>query len=129
MSLAIAARRCLKPPRASRTVSFARRTFVGCGIVASAGRDGGARFRDALLRLGCFAGEILVRCPRCGSQASVIPDPLSQAASWKAWSRRRLSCLACGHTGVWEAPRSPAGVWPELSGPEDPYFGVPLWLA
>jgi hypothetical protein len=48
----------------------------------------------------------------------------------------RLSCPRCGHTRDWR-PR-PAGVGdrhlydglavPRLSGPDDPFFGLPLWL-
>jgi hypothetical protein len=95
--------------------------------VADAGR-----FRDPLLRLCCFAGEILVRCPRCDRRASILPDRETDGGGRHLWLARRLSCLGCGYTDSWEAPRcagSAARVVPQFSGPTDPYFGLRLWLA
>lgn len=83
------------------------------------------RFRDPLTRLWRYQDEILVRCPACDAMAAVLPDPAAAGSPL----RRRLSCLACGHTAAWTAPRSGDFAFlPEGSGPEDPYFGLPLWL-
>jgi uncharacterized C2H2 Zn-finger protein len=90
------------------------------------------RFRDRLERLCCFAGEILVRCPRCDRQASVVPDPNSAVDRGHLWLRRRLVCGSCGHTDEWAAPRIPGSTGrsvPDFDGPEDPYFGLQLWLS
>lgn len=90
------------------------------------------RFRDRLERLWRFAGEILVRCPGCDSRASVVPDPPSAVDQDHCWLHRRLVCHACGHTDTWEAPRIPGSTGrrlPDFSGPDDPYFGRPLWLS
>jgi hypothetical protein len=101
--------------------------------VPSAEERSGERFRDPLDRLCCFAGEIFVRCPRCGGRASIFPDPLSTDSTRHLWLRRRLTCAGCAYADAWEAPRSPvspnARIVPEFSGPNDPYFGLPLWLS
>jgi hypothetical protein len=101
--------------------------------MSSAGESSPERFRDPLDRLCCFAGEIFIRCPRCAGRASILPDPLSTDSSQHRWSRRRLSCLGCAYTDDWDAPRSAASpsarMLPEFSGPNDPYFGIPLWLS
>jgi hypothetical protein len=86
------------------------------------------RFRDPLTRLWRFADEILVRCPACHGQASVIPDA-TITDDFESRFYRRLSCLRCGHTDSWTAPRDGnARITPEPYGPDDPYFGLPLWL-
>jgi hypothetical protein len=87
------------------------------------------RFRDPLTRLWRFADEILVHCPNCDREASVIPDLEFADDPRRSPLHRRLSCLRCGHTDSWTAPRAGIG-WtiPEPSGPTDPYFGLPLWL-
>jgi hypothetical protein len=91
--------------------------------------DDPQRFRDPRNRLGRFADEILVRCPVCDGQASVIPDPTIAGDPGQSRFHRRLSCLRCGHTDTWTAPRDGnARTTPALSGPDDPYFRLPLWL-
>ena len=103
------------------------------------GLEADDRIRDRLERLCCFAGEILVRCPSCDQQASVVPDPNSAVDKSHSWLRRRLICRGCGRTEVWEAPLihasamggtlSAGRILPDFSGPNDPYFGLPLWLS
>jgi hypothetical protein len=104
----------------------------------------GSRFRDPGVRLWHFAKEILVRCPRCDRRALVAVHPghrdgHAYAVGWLT-APHRLTCPGCSHVSEW-APRpwrSGAGdayftgrgalVVPELGGPDDPYFGLPLWL-
>ncbi|MEU1687208.1 hypothetical protein [Micromonospora sp. NPDC005707] len=101
--------------------------------MAAAEEGNGGRFRDPKSWLrGLAAGEIFVRCPRCAGRASVLPDPESADNSrHHVWLSRRLSCLGCAYTDLWEAPRlaGNARALPEFSGPNDPYFGLPLWLS
>lgn len=86
-----------------------------------------SRFRDPLTKLWQLGDEILVRCPACGGLASVIADPTVAADLPRL--HRRLSCLRCGHTDHWSAPRhGDHRLMPEPSGPDDPYFQLPLWL-
>lgn len=88
----------------------------------------GTRFRDPGVRLRRFADDILACCPACSGQASIRPDPTvdDQRA---APLHRRLTCSGCGHIAAWSAPRHGNGrLLPHLSGPEDPYFGLSLWL-
>lgn len=88
------------------------------------GGDDSDRFRDPLTRLWQLADEILVRCPACDGPATVLADPTNPSRF-----TRRLSCLGCGHTDEWTAPlHGNYRVVPEPSGPDDPYFGLPLWL-
>ncbi|AYF32149.1 hypothetical protein CSH63_32860 [Micromonospora tulbaghiae] len=101
--------------------------------MASAERGSTGRFRDPRNWLGGLAaGEVLVRCPRCAERASVLPCPEeADGTRHDVWLRRRLSCLGCAYTALWEAPRlaNNARAFPEFSGPNDPYFGQPLWLS
>jgi hypothetical protein len=91
------------------------------------------RFRDPLLRLPFFSGEILVRCPRCDARAHIRPESRPEDASRpRPGSPRRLTCPSCGLADRWTMPRSANGrfgFYPEFGGPDDPYFGFPLWLA
>jgi hypothetical protein len=106
--------------------------------------QGGGRFRDPAERLWRFAQEILVRCPRCNGRAVVVVHPNHREGPRNVvvWlvAPRRLSCPGCGYTDEW-LPRPAARGdrdWlftkggpfavPYLSGPDDPYFGLPLWL-
>lgn len=90
------------------------------------------RFSDSLKRLCCFGEQILVRCPACQGCAQIISLPAGawDRCKWRDQTRRRLSCLRCGHTRAWTAPRTYDGVAvvPEPSGPIEPFFGLPLWL-
>ena len=101
--------------------------------MGSAGDADTARFRDPLLRLPCFSGEILVRCPRCDARASIRPEPRPETCSHPhPFTPRRLTCPSCGLADRWTMPRSADGrhgEQPEFGGPDDPYFGIPLWLA
>jgi hypothetical protein len=106
--------------------------------------EDGGRFRDPASRLWRFAQEILVRCPRCDGRAVVVVHPDHRAGHRYAVSclmaPHRLSCPGCGHTDDWSprpARRGDGDVYfaggaplavPHLTGPDDPYFGLPLWL-
>ncbi|SNY45084.1 hypothetical protein [Paractinoplanes atraurantiacus] len=80
------------------------------------------RFRDTGARLWHYGDDILVHCPACDSPATVRPADGSRI-------QRRLTCTHCAHTATWNAPRHGAGhLLPHLSGPNDPYFKLPLWL-
>lgn len=102
--------------------------------MAAMERGNTGRFRDPKYWLGgVAAGEVFVRCPRCAGRASVLPCPeeLADGTRHDVWLRRRFSCLGCAYTDLWEAPRlaNNARAFPEFSGPNDPYFGLPLWLS
>ncbi|PSL00070.1 hypothetical protein CLV63_102196 [Murinocardiopsis flavida] len=93
------------------------------------------RFRDKGWRLWDFAQEIFVRCPRCGGRAAVFVHPdhreEGRSAVLRLIAPHRLSCLGCGHTASWAPRTGPGGsptYLPRLSGPDDPFFGLPLWL-
>jgi len=91
-----------------------------------------ARFRDPLLRLSRFSGEILVHCPRCDARAHVRPESRPEDGQLRQWISRGLTCPSCGFVDRWTMPRSVGGRYgipPEFAGPDDPYFGIPLWLA
>ncbi|MFI5843749.1 hypothetical protein ACIA8K_29010 [Catenuloplanes sp. NPDC051500] len=88
----------------------------------------GIRFRDPMVRLSRFGDDILVRCPVCSGAASVRPDRTA-GEQRLAGLHRRVTCSGCGHVQYWSAPQRDSGyLLPHLSGPEDPYFGFPLWL-
>lgn len=100
----------------------------------------GERFQDPAWRLWRFAQEILVRCPRCRGRAVVVVHPDHRDghryATSLLMSPHRLSCPSCGQTGDWsprpavrgDRHRYGALAVPRLSGPDDPFFGLPLWL-
>ncbi|WP_045748448.1 hypothetical protein [Actinoplanes rectilineatus] len=86
------------------------------------------RFRDPMVRLRRFGDDILVCCPACSGRASIRPAPSADNPR-AAGLHRRLTCSGCGHVAHWSAPQHGNGrSLPHLSGPEDPYFGLPLWL-
>ncbi|MET7749054.1 hypothetical protein [Micromonospora sp. NPDC005367] len=130
-------------PRARHDSAASRRRTLtsdvgrlGCTVSSMTAVENGnaGHFRDPKYRLGGLAaGAILVRCPRCAGQAWVLRDPDSADDSrHHFWLRRRLSCLECAFTDVWNAPRRPgdnARTLPDFSGPNDPYFQLPLWLS
>jgi hypothetical protein len=110
----------------------------GCTVAIVLRQDQSAeRFRDPGKLLCCFAGEILVRCPRCGSTAVVVAESASATIPrfWHAdedhrWRGRRFACHTCGTTAACDAPQTDVTVrWPASPGPRDPYFGLPLWLS
>lgn len=74
-------------------------------------------FHDDGSTLENFAGESLVRCPRCRDRASAHAPRDGRPA--------RLTCAGCGLARLGDAPvrggRPP-------SGPADAHFGLPLWL-
>jgi hypothetical protein len=102
-------------------------------LMGSEGDASSPRFRDPLLRLPSFSGEILVRCPRCDARAAIRPEVRPEAENRaQPWGPRRLTCPSCGLADRWTMPRSADdryGIPPEFGGPDDPYFGIPLWLA
>ena len=65
--------------------------------VEPAGKPESERFRDPLVRLWNFLGETLVRCPRCDGRASVLPVSQATDGRQMAWTRRSVTCLACGY--------------------------------
>lgn len=84
--------------------------------------DGDDRFCDPRTHLYTLAmSDIIVVCPRCASAAVVRTrhDPTTHPLSCP----RRLSCLRCAYSAVWQPPA--ASYW---SGPLDPFFRQPLWL-
>jgi hypothetical protein len=100
----------------------------------------GERFRDGGTRLWSFAEQILVCCPSCGGRAVVAarPDhPMPRGSAIEMLiAPHRLTCPGCTHTREWEPQRgapvregaSAPVIVPEMTGPEDPYFGLALWL-
>ncbi|WIX81362.1 TFIIB-type zinc ribbon-containing protein [Amycolatopsis carbonis] len=82
------------------------------------------RFRDQRLTAWHFsAGEVLVRCPRCGECARVVVVP---GAGAELREPRRLACGQCGYvrgqTGQTRYGPAPSGTVC------DPYLQEPLWL-
>ncbi|GAA2080068.1 hypothetical protein [Actinomadura alba] len=112
--------------------------------MGEAGETGDDRFRDPGSRLWRFAQEILVRCPRCAGRAVVVVHPDHREDQRYAvallTAPHRLSCPGCGHTDEWSPrPMRPGDrdvyffgggsvAVPRLTGPDDPFFGLPLWL-
>jgi hypothetical protein len=92
-----------------------------------AGRLDDERFRDPLVRLWEFLDEILVRCPRCGRRASVLPAPQTAGVSRRPCTRRSVSCLTCSYSAHVPGPKGSRGTI-SLGGCSDAYFGLPLWL-
>jgi hypothetical protein len=103
-------------------------------------QDPSDRFQDPAWRLWRFAQEILVSCVRCGGRAVVVVHPdhreRHRYAIGLLMAPHRLSCPGCGHSKDW-LPRlarasdrhvSGGRAVPHLSGPDDPFFGFPLWL-
>jgi hypothetical protein len=85
-------------------------------------RAAGRRSRAGSERLGDFAGEVLLVCPRCAGPA--VSKPLDPAARESA-APRRLVCRRCGHL---QESRTPAVAGLARVGHDD-YFRLPLWLA
>ena len=94
--------------------------------------DDGWRYLDRGRPLAMFSDLIHVVCPGCGERAVVVPRPGLPSLKYYSELRfrpRRLACAACGLTRDWTARRRAnalVGVW--LSGPDEPFFGLPLWL-
>lgn len=83
------------------------------------------RFRDTGEVIEDFLDEILVRCPRCGGRAVILPrpelrpDPLPGGILFVP---RRVTCPHCAYTAEWAR----SGIrYPIV---RDPYFHLPLWL-
>ena len=85
-------------------------------------RGAGARTRSGRERVGDFAGEVLLVCPRCAGPA--VSKPLDPVARDSA-APRRLVCRRCGHLQE-SRPPSIAGL---ARVGHDDYFRLPLWLA
>ncbi|WP_067823251.1 hypothetical protein [Actinomadura kijaniata] len=102
------------------------------------------RFQDPGWRLWRFSDEILVRCPRCDARAVVVVHPDHREGHRYAMgflmAPHRLSCTGCGHTAEWTPRGWQRGegdpyfthggplLVPHFTGPNDPYFDLPLWL-
>ena len=89
------------------------------------------RSQDPRKPLWSFAREILVHCPRCGERASVRAESPAEGGLPPYWEPRRLACLSCGFVDHWAMLWSVDGRYripPHFGGPDDPYFGLPLWL-
>lgn len=100
--------------------------------MGSADHTESTRFQDPRKPLWSFAREILVRCPRCDGRASVHPESLPEDGLPPYWAPRRLACPSCSFVDRWTMPWSDDHRYripPHFSGPDDPYFGISLWLA
>jgi hypothetical protein len=102
------------------------------------------RFRDTGERLWMLAREILVVCPRCRGRSVVVVHPghrdCLRYPGDHLMEPHRLSCPGCGHTDAWTPRRARKGdadlffaggpplAVPRMTGPDDPFFGLPLWL-
>ncbi|WIY01720.1 hypothetical protein QRX60_48215 [Amycolatopsis mongoliensis] len=89
--------------------------------------DAEDRFRDPLVRVGRFADEVLVRCPRCAACATVLarlgaPEYRTDRGDGRRMTRKRLRCLACGLS------KDGFPLTQVIGGPVDPSFRLPLWL-
>lgn len=96
-------------------------------------------FRDPGLTLGAFTDPILVRCPTCGSRATVQASGPVGTAWWQP--PRRLVCPGCALIREWPpdsttiVARSGSkqrvtvqGGVASVGGARDPFFGCDLWL-
>ena len=93
------------------------------------------KFANTGETISSFADEFLVRCPRCGQCAFILP--LRKADGSPNINRRRLTCTHCTYVNEWHGP---AGIIKyratpdyDLSGiligaPVDWFFQQPLWL-
>ena len=92
----------------------------------------GSRFLSHGRSLAAYSDLIYVVCPGCGAQAVVVPRPgLPELRYYSElqYRPRRLACPHCGTTRDWAAQqRGGALVGVALGGPNDPFFGRPLWL-
>jgi hypothetical protein len=92
----------------------------------------GGRHLDRGRPLELYTDLIYVVCPKCDSQAVSVPRPGLPELRYYSETRfrpRRLSCGACGTTREWTAAqKGSALVGVRLGGPDDPFFGLPLWL-
>ncbi len=77
--------------------------------------DESTRFRDPAQDLSPFLDHILVGCPRCDAQASVVLAP-DQQLDWasalcgdRVFAHRRLVCPACSYARAWLARPGPPG--------------------
>jgi DNA-directed RNA polymerase subunit RPC12/RpoP len=92
----------------------------------------GARHLDQGRPLTIYSDRVYVVCPRCGSRAVVTERPgLPELRHYGELliRPRRLACDDCALTREWTAERrrnTVIGV--QLGGPDDPFFGRPLWL-
>ena len=102
-------------------------------------------FTDAGQTLENFAETIYVCCPVCkkcaqvkripSDEQEIVADISRRYNTWRyrehlgamirfrrSFSPRKLSCFHCGYTKTWQ------GNGRGRSGPQDWYFGLPLWL-
>jgi hypothetical protein len=100
-------------------------------IVSSLEPDG-RRFLDRGRPLAAYSDLIYVVCPRCGGRGAVVlrPDlPPLRYISELQYRPRRMVCPGCATTRDWQAERrNGALVGVAFGGPNDPFFGLPLWL-
>lgn len=94
--------------------------------------ESGGRFLDHGRPLAAYSDLIHVVCPDCRAQAVVVPRPgLPELRYYSElqYRPRRLVCAHCGTTRDWVAARrNGLLVGVALGGPDDPFFGRPLWL-
>ena len=93
------------------------------------------RFLDRDRPLAAYADLIHVACSSCGGQAAVVPRPGLPALRYYSemqFRPRRLVCPRCGTNRDWTARQTRPGggalIGVALGGPQDPFFGRPLWL-
>lgn len=82
---------------------------------------GTVHFRDTAEPLESYVELFLVRCPQCGSCASVAPEHDPEAHP--LFRPRRLTCTHCGLAQRWKNHSLTID-----SLPTDWYFHLPLWL-
>jgi predicted nucleic-acid-binding Zn-ribbon protein len=81
------------------------------------------RFQDNALERCHFADEFLIVCPKCARRAKVLLiDEKHNAVGKILFAPRKMVCLECGHSEVWEKKNV------RLDGAFDWYFRQPLWL-
>lgn len=79
-----------------------------------------------------FADQVLVVCPGCGGRAvNGLRPGLAPPARTGAYLflSRRLACAQCAAVTDWEPQRrNNYRIGVATGGPDDPWFGHPLWL-
>lgn len=94
-----------------------------------AASSGPGRHFDSGASLADYADRIMVVCPKCGGRALVLPKLDRPQSMPLLTDPRRLVCAGCAAVADWAAEtRDNARIYPVLGGPEDPFFGRPLWL-
>lgn len=140
--------RATRPPVAASHRAFGKRLMLCqsvresihwtgnsvCATISTVSSHGGSgsRYVDHGRPIAAYADLIYVVCPACGARAQIVPRPDLPELRYHSelqYRPRRLVCPGCALTREWVAERRGAAlVGVALGGPNDPFFGLALWL-